>query len=116
MHELPVIKKILDIALDSANAHQVIQIKRIHLEVGELSDLQDKWMQQYFDFVSRDTIAQGAELSIKRIPVMLKCVNCSKEFPFDLKGEKIMVCPECNGKNCPIISGTAYKVVHLEAV
>jgi hydrogenase nickel incorporation protein HypA/HybF len=77
MHELPVIQSILDICLQHAARHDVKRILAIHLEIGEMSDLEDQWMQSYFDRVSEGTIAEGAELLIKRAPVVMACDTCN---------------------------------------
>jgi hydrogenase nickel incorporation protein HypA/HybF len=50
MHELQVTKRILDIALEHAEGHQVRRIAVIHLRIGALSDLEDEWLQRYFDY------------------------------------------------------------------
>ena len=46
MHELPVINSILSVVLKHAAANQVKKVVAIHLQVGEMSDLEDAWMQQ----------------------------------------------------------------------
>ena len=30
----------------------------IHLQIGEITDFDDEWIQRYFDFVSKGTIAR----------------------------------------------------------
>ena len=50
MHELQVTESILDIVLRHAEANQVNKILSIQLKVGELSDLEDEWIQRYFDY------------------------------------------------------------------
>ena len=51
MHELPVMNSILDIVIKHAKMNNVKKIIKIYLKVGVLSDLEEKWMQQYFDHV-----------------------------------------------------------------
>src|SRR5208337_2714811 len=51
MHELPVTESILKIVLQHAPADSVSKIVRIFLDVGELSDLEDEWIQHYFDYL-----------------------------------------------------------------
>ena len=73
MHELQVTKRILDIALGHAEGHQVRRIAVIHLRIGALSDLEDGWLQRYFDYLSRGTLADGARLAIERMPIVVRC-------------------------------------------
>lgn len=64
MHELPVVESILNIVMKHAEMNQVQKIVSISLIVGELSDLEAEWMQHYFDFLSNDTLAEGARLKL----------------------------------------------------
>lgn len=115
MHELPVIKKILDIVLKHSKEHDLEKIEKIYLDVGELSDLQDKWMQHYFDYISESTMAKGAKLEIKRIPVKMRCRACGHIYSPDIRSNSKIVCSVCDGSESIIISGKEYRVSHLEA-
>ena len=76
MHELPVTEGILQIVLKHAEMNSVQQVMAIHLQIGKLSDLEDEWIQRYFDYLSKGTIAQ-AELKIERMPIMVQCTACA---------------------------------------
>ena len=95
MHELPVTESILNIALKHANSNNVERIVSISLRIGELSDLVNEWVQRYFDYLSKDTIAEGAKLDIERSPVVFRCDRCEKSFQVDLKKIKEVICPNC---------------------
>lgn len=116
MHELPVIESILKVALSHGAKNAVKKISAIHLQVGELSDLQDEWMQRYFDHLSKDTIAEGAALKIERIPVVMKCEDCDDNFQVDIKAVDEIKCPQCQGKNNKMISGREYFVKSMEVI
>ena len=60
MHELPVTESILNIVLTHAKRNRARKVISIHLKIGELSDLENEWVQRYFDYLSKDTIAEGA--------------------------------------------------------
>ena len=49
MHELPVTKSILGIVLRHAESNNVQRVVSIELSIGALSDLEDEWLQRYFD-------------------------------------------------------------------
>ncbi|MCP4622321.1 MAG: hydrogenase maturation nickel metallochaperone HypA, partial [bacterium] len=66
MHELQVTEKILNIALKHAAPERVKKIVKIYLEIGELAELEDEWIQNYFDYLSKDTLAEDAKLIITR--------------------------------------------------
>ena len=60
MHELSVTQSILEISLEYAQKNQANHIVAIHLQVGEVTDFDDEWIQRYFDFVSKGTLAERA--------------------------------------------------------
>ncbi len=115
MHELSVTQAILDIALDYGRKNQAQRVVEIHLTVGEIGDLEDEWLQRYFDFISKGTIAEGAKLSILRTPAQMQCRMCRSVFPLD-KATWETQCPSCGSKETSLISGREFRVESLEAV
>jgi hydrogenase nickel incorporation protein HypA/HybF len=49
MHELPITESILNIVITYAEKNAVKKVMAINLRVGKLSDLEDEWIQRYFD-------------------------------------------------------------------
>lgn len=116
MHELPVINSILKVVLKHAVANNVNKVVAVHLQVGELSDLEDKWMQEYFDHLSKGGIADGARLVIERTPVKMKCKDCGHTYIVNIKQEEKIVCTECGSINSTLVSGREYIIKNLEAI
>jgi len=116
MHELQVTERILNIALKHAGANQVTRVVSIQLRIGELSDLEDEWMQKYFDYLSKDTIANGAKLKIERTPVVMRCDDCSHSFKADMTQKERISCPECSSTNCTLTSGREYYIKDMEVI
>jgi hydrogenase nickel incorporation protein HypA/HybF len=116
MHELPVINKILNIALKHVQKNHVQKVVAIHLQIGEMSDLEDKWMQQYFDYLAKETIAAGARLKIKRIPVMMKCSDCRASYTVKIREKASLACTECGSSNGTMVSGREYSMTNMEVI
>ena len=68
------------------------KVIRINLVVGELSSIIDDCVQFYFDFLSSDSMANGATLSFTRIPMQVRCRNCGLSFSPD---KSSWICPQC---------------------
>ena len=113
MHELSVTQSILEISLEYAQRNQAKQIVAIYLRVGEVTDFNDEWIQRYFDFVSKGTIAEGARLRLTRTPAKLQCRACSFIFPLDRSSWNSQ-CPSCQSKDTELISGREFRVESLE--
>ncbi|MCP4666948.1 MAG: hydrogenase maturation nickel metallochaperone HypA [Deltaproteobacteria bacterium] len=116
MHELQVTQRILDIVLRHAQANGVNKIISIQLKIGELSDLENEWVQKYFDHLSKDTIAKNAKLKIERTPVVMKCDDCEHSFEINIKEIKDIQCPLCAHKKCTLISGREYYIKDMEVI
>ena len=116
MHELPVMEQVLKLVLKHAAGNAVSRVMGVQMEVGALSDLEEEWMQRYFDHVSKGTVAEGARLKVERVPARMKCAGCGSVFSPDLASRERLACPECASANCRLVSGREYRVVNLEAV
>jgi hydrogenase nickel incorporation protein HypA/HybF len=116
MHELQVTERILNICLEHVSGHDVSKIAVIHLRIGELSDLADEWIQRYFDYLSKGTLAENARLAIEWAPIVLRCEACACSFEVSKDGLGEVACPDCGESRCQLISGREYVVQNMEVV
>ena len=115
MHELPVTENILKIVQKHAEKNAVRRVVSITLDVGAMSDLEDEWMQHYFDYLSRDTVADGATLIINRVPIVLRC-GCGKTFEIEKDEIGRSSCPDCGAEgNFSLESGRQYYIREMQA-
>ncbi len=114
MHELPITESILKIVLKHAEMSGVRKVITIHLQIGRLSDLEDDWIQRYFDYLSKGTVAEGAKLKIERTPVVMRCGACSASYETDIAKMGDPVCPSCGEKSGTLLSGREYTVKEME--
>ena len=111
MHELSITQSLLDIALRHAEKANAQRIARLNLLIGELSSVLGESVQFYWDIVSQDTIAQGAELHFERVPGSLSCLGCGHVFP--LNGRDY-ACPMCVGKQVIAAGGDEFRLESIE--
>jgi hydrogenase nickel incorporation protein HypA/HybF len=117
MHELPVIESILNIVMKHAELNQVQKIVSITLEVGELSDLEAEWMQHYFNFLSNDTLAEGAELRVTYKPIVLQCSQCHHSLAVKKEQMGAVACPSCGCEDkFDLVSGQEYFIKEMEVL
>jgi hydrogenase nickel incorporation protein HypA/HybF len=115
MHELPAIKTITEIVLEHARDAGATRVLSVSLEIGALCDLQDEWVQRYFDHLTRDTVAEGATVAISRVPARMSCIGCEAGFEVEKLAEEL-TCPRCRGTAVALVSGTDYEVRGLEVI
>jgi hydrogenase nickel incorporation protein HypA/HybF len=118
MHELTLTKKILDTALRYARETNSQKVVTIVLRLGALRDIKKEWIQHYFNYISKGTIAEDAEILIIPDPIVCHCRDCDKDFEMnrdDYAGEEIF-CPNCKTQNYTLISGTKFQIEGIEVV
>ena len=118
MHELPLTKNILDTALRYAQKTNSQKVAAIVLRLGALRDIKKEWIQHYFNYISKGTIAEGAEILIIPDPIVCHCQDCNKDFEIDrddYAGEDIL-CPNCSTPNYTLISGTKFQIEGIEVI
>ena len=114
MHELPITEEILKVVLKHAQMNNVQKVIAIHLQIGKLSDLEDAWIQRYFDYLSKGTLADGATLKIERMPIVMQCSKCSTSYEADAEKLGDMACPACGENSATLVSGRKYYIKDME--
>ena len=114
MHELPITEGILKIVLKHAEMNHVRKVVTIHLQIGKLSDLEDDWIQRYFDYLSKGSLAEGAKLKIERTPIIMQCLACSNSYEAEMEKMGDLVCPACGQKGGTLVSGREYTIKEME--
>ncbi|MBN1664865.1 MAG: hydrogenase maturation nickel metallochaperone HypA [Deltaproteobacteria bacterium] len=114
MHELPITESILKVVLKHAEKNGVRQVNLIRMGVGMLSELEDEWLQNYFDYLSKGTVAEGAKLVIDRLPAKVRCNACSNTYEAQTAKIAELKCPECGEKAGTLISGREYTIKEME--
>lgn len=115
MHELAIMEDILNIALDHANRNQARKIIRVNLAIGKLSDIVPQWAQIFFDMITRDTIAENAELYVESIPIRVHCQACGNESIIDHTHQP-WVCGSCGSAHISLISGREFRIQSIEVL
>ena len=116
MHELPITKSILDVVVKHATQHRVEKVVSITLNIGVLSDLEPEFIQKYFDWISKGTVADGAVLKMNKSPLILLCSVCSWSFEQDSSAEAF-ICPECGAmEGFRVVSGKGYYIQDMEVI
>ena len=112
MHEMSVTQSILDIAQRHGQQAGAQRILAINLVIGDLTGFIDDSIQFYFDFMSKDTAAEGATLGFERIEPRVRCQSCGAQYvPPD---SRLWACPECEALGGEVIAGKEFHVASIE--
>ena len=118
MHELPITKSILDWACIYAEKAHAQKVVTIVLRLGVLRDLQKDWLQRYFRYLSRDTVAAEAEILVIPVPLTCKCLECGETFPVEISRltDETILCPGCQARRYEIVTGREFQIQGIEVV
>jgi hydrogenase nickel incorporation protein HypA/HybF len=108
---MSVTREMLQQLIEKAQSEGASRIKRVVLEVGEMSGLDSNDLRNSFQLLSQDTLAEGAELAITAVPLKVRCLSCSREYT--ASGYK-MVCQACGSIASELISGNELRVKEME--
>ncbi len=120
MHEMPVTQALLNMALEHANGHR---ITGIYLEVGRLSAIVPESVEVFFDFLSRGTSAEGAELHFEILPVEMTCMDCGRQAdlsewaddqPVVIMQKAFARGCECGSRNLRVTGGVRFGLVSID--
>ena len=111
MHELAITQSILDISLKAAQAQHARRIRTIRLTIGPFSGVVPECVQMYLDVLARGTIAEGAKIEAKTLPLRVRCRTCGQESEID---RRHIACPFCGGLDLQRLSGRELLVDNLE--
>ena len=111
MHELSVTQSILNIALESAKKAGAKKVNKIKIAAGEMTGYVPACVQDYFDIISKDTIAEKAKLEFIKIAACAHCNDCGRNTA--LHGFKF-VCEHCGSQNLKLIHGREFLVESID--
>lgn len=111
MHELSLAESTLQIIEEAGATEGFTRVRKVTLEIGQLSAVEADAMRFCFDTVVRGSIADGAELTIIEVPGSGWCGQCAMTVPMN---EIIAACPYCGNYQLQATGGTEMRVLSLD--
>ena len=112
MHEIGVVRQVIRTVEDFAKENDIKEVTGIVLDVGELSLVIPKYIDDIYQFTVKGTILENAELTMNVIPGMAECEECDEIFNVI---EHEGYCPNCGSFEKEILSGKDFliKEIHV---
>ena len=108
MHEMSITQGIIDLCIEHAGDRRV---RSLDVEIGELSNVVPEAVEFCFEACSRETLLEGARLTIIRVPGVGQCLECGQETPLaELYGS----CLHCGSNRVTIVTGEELRVREIE--
>jgi hydrogenase nickel incorporation protein HypA/HybF len=111
MHELAITQSMFEIVLQQAEQAQAKKVTKINLVIGAMTGVVSDSVQFYLDFMTKDTIVEGAAVSFTIVPAHARCRNCNQLFNLE---DFNWTCPHCQGNIIDVIAGKELFVESIE--
>jgi hydrogenase nickel incorporation protein HypA/HybF len=102
VHELSIAIQLVEQIIETAEANKLPRVEDVELETGALRQVIPEMMQTAFEEATRQTIVEGATLTIQDIPAKAQCNQCSLEFEPEADN---FLCPQCQVADVTVLQG-----------
>ena len=111
MDERELANTVVEIVDRAAYRNGVHHVARVHIAIGgrRVFDLQT--LDAAFQTVARGTVAEGARLEVRVLPVTRRCHNCGTNFE---AAADDCECPHCGHCHTDPITGEEVRVLDME--
>jgi hydrogenase nickel incorporation protein HypA/HybF len=110
MHEVSVMRNLLDIVEATAEREGAERIDVIHLRIGEMAGINYESLKFAFEVLSKGTRAEGGRLEYDKVDLLVRCLECSHEFGPE---EMVFRCSACGSGRVDIIAGREMEVDYI---
>jgi hydrogenase nickel incorporation protein HypA/HybF len=108
-HELA--SQVLAAVDDAAYRNSATRIAAVHLAVGGRRVFDLGRLQAAFRQAARGTVAEGAELMVRILPVQHHCQSCGHNFE---AAARDYPCPECGHPHTEMVGGEELQLVEMK--
>lgn len=112
MHELGVVMEVVRTVEDYARSNGVTRVGAVVLQIGELSSMIPRYVEECYPAACDGTLLEGSELRIELIPANGRCRSCERIYNVPLNGG---MCPFCGNREREMLSGREFLVKEIEA-
>ncbi len=102
IHEVGIAESMLQIVQQAAEQNNMEKVTSLLIEIGQFSGVEPHALEFAWEFVSKDTVAEGSTLEILRPPLVLYCTHCLNEYAGDMEDLR---CPTCQDEVFEILKG-----------
>jgi len=111
MHEYGVTEEMLRLVLREMNAAGASRATKVSLILGDISGIVEESVRFYWDFVSRDTPAEGALLDFARVAPQARCGACGLVYAPESRDQR---CPGCGEALARLLRGDEFRVESID--
>lgn len=113
MHELSIVRSIIDSAQEQVRKHRAFRVENIQLAIGQLAGVEMDAFNFAWEAATPNTILATADRDVRPIPARARCMSCGCEFGVSDLYEP---CPNCREYLTEIVQGRELKIQSITLV
>ena len=114
MHELGVTFHIMDSVEKVARENNVESIKKVTLELGEVSTVVESYLIDCWKWsITKRALFTNAELIVEKLPAVTYCRTCEKTYSTVVYGK---TCPHCESADTYLLQGNEFNIKEIEVI
>ena len=114
MHELGICDALLKMVDKIAKDEQLEGISKITVEVGTLSGVVPRYLEDCWVAVTDGTPYDGTAFAVEVLEGTARCLDCGTEFAAGINDR--LICPHCGGDKLMPVSGRDLTLKEIEAI
>lgn len=112
MHELGVVAEVVRTVEEFARGNGLSRVDTIVLQIGELSSMVPRYIEDCFPAAIDGTTLESAKLSIEILPAHARCKACGKvSRALECHG----ACPHCGNGDLELLGGKEFMIKEIIA-
>jgi len=115
VHELSVVKSMVETVEKHAELNGVSRVREISLEIGELTYIVEDLLLKTYYYFRKGTICEDASISIEWQPGIVRCTDCSMIFTVGQRDVLKFICPNCGNNIINVVSGNDFIINSITA-
>ena len=114
MHELGIVKHVIQTLEQVAQAHQLTTISSVTLEIGEVSTIIPDYLIDVWNWnCKRVPLLEGCALNVEQIHAVTHCDGCGKDYDTVPQGK---ICPHCGSDQTWLLTGNEVNIKDITIV
>lgn len=111
MHEMSLIRPVVEMVLEQCEGRDVRAVTSVHLTIGDAHDVVADLIPGLFRYLAAGTVAENAEVVIRHVPITVRCNRCGEVFPINVYREETWECPRCGARqDYTLFSGREFEI------
>lgn len=119
MHEFSLAASLIQYVSDVAKKNGMVEIKEMHIEVGEMTHIDPRQLKFCIKIASQNTVAERSRIYIRRRMPVLRCSKCGVSSELK-RGENLsdysMACPSCGSQDVELERGKELVLKRIKGI